>query len=152
MDTQTSPHAHADGKLGEVSKSTKHFWSFTAKQCSSVLLNNWSRWGLVLKLTEYLKCLCTALPWHHIIDLKRCFVKRFLMKMKLETLSHPIWSHELGRAAGGGNNIFPNQFGTLESDFIFYILQQDSIYFCLLWSNLWDWAWTFISGRTSPLN
>ena len=30
-------------------KSTKHFWSFTAKQRCSILLNNWSGWRLVLK-------------------------------------------------------------------------------------------------------
>ena len=34
---------HADGKLGEVSLSTKRFRSFAAKQCCSVLLNNWSK-------------------------------------------------------------------------------------------------------------
>ena len=27
---------HADGKLREVSSSTKHFWSFTAKECCSL--------------------------------------------------------------------------------------------------------------------
>ena len=29
-----------------------HFWCFTAKQCCSVCLNNWSRLGLVLKLNN----------------------------------------------------------------------------------------------------
>ena len=38
-----------DGKSGEVLESAKHFWSFTAKQCCSISLNNWSTWGLVLK-------------------------------------------------------------------------------------------------------
>ena len=28
---------------------TEHFWSFAAKQRCSILLNNWSSWGLVLK-------------------------------------------------------------------------------------------------------
>ena len=27
----------------------KHFWGFTVKRCCSVLLDDWSRWGLVLK-------------------------------------------------------------------------------------------------------
>ena len=36
-------------KSGEFSACTKHFWSFTAKHCCSILLKNWSRWGLVLK-------------------------------------------------------------------------------------------------------
>ena len=33
---------YVDGNSGEVS--TEHFWSFSVKQCCSVLLNNWSRW------------------------------------------------------------------------------------------------------------
>ena len=35
--------------MGKVLLSVKHFWSFTAKQSCSILLNNSSRWGLVLK-------------------------------------------------------------------------------------------------------
>ena len=35
------------GKSGEVF--TEHFWSFTSKQHCRTLLNNWCRWGLVLK-------------------------------------------------------------------------------------------------------
>lgn len=33
-----STHPHADGKPGEVSQSTKHFWSLAEKQRSSILL------------------------------------------------------------------------------------------------------------------
>ena len=39
-------HPHADGKSGEVLLSMTHFWSFAVKR---ILLNNCSRWGLVLK-------------------------------------------------------------------------------------------------------
>ena len=39
-----------DGKLGKVLQPAKHFWSFTEKRCRSILLNNWSRWGLFLKM------------------------------------------------------------------------------------------------------
>ena len=34
------------------SESTAHFWSFTAKQCFSILLNNWWRLWLVLKCKQ----------------------------------------------------------------------------------------------------
>ena len=40
-------HPNADGKSGEVLWPRKHFWSFTAKQSCSILLNDWSRCGLV---------------------------------------------------------------------------------------------------------
>ena len=43
--TGLPPH-HAVGKSGEVLRSTKHFWSFTAEQICSILLNRWSSWGL----------------------------------------------------------------------------------------------------------
>ena len=35
------------GPSVEVLLSAKHFWSFTAKQFCSILLNNWFIWGLV---------------------------------------------------------------------------------------------------------
>ena len=47
-----SPHPHADGKSREVSKPTNHFWSFTATQCCSSLLNSWSRWGRINGLIQ----------------------------------------------------------------------------------------------------
>ena len=50
-----SPHLSADGNSGEVSLSTKHFWSFTVKQSCSILLNNWSSWRLDLKWKNYQK-------------------------------------------------------------------------------------------------
>ena len=47
MKTQSSStHPRADGRLGEVTQSTKHVCRVTAKQSCSVLLNNWFRWGL----------------------------------------------------------------------------------------------------------
>ena len=39
---------------GEVSWSTKHFWSLTAKQRCSILLNSWSGWRLVFKNNKQL--------------------------------------------------------------------------------------------------
>ena len=44
-----SIQTHVNGRSGEASQSTKHFWISTAKELCSVLRNNWSRWGLVLK-------------------------------------------------------------------------------------------------------
>ena len=36
-------HPHADGELGKISRSTNYFWSFTIKQCCTILLSaNWS--------------------------------------------------------------------------------------------------------------
>ena len=43
-------HSDDDGKLSQVLRSTKHFWSFTAHRCLRILLNNWSSQGLVYKL------------------------------------------------------------------------------------------------------
>lgn len=37
---------------GDVLWSTVNFWSFTSKQFCSILLNNWSGWGIVLKLSK----------------------------------------------------------------------------------------------------
>lgn len=34
-----STHLNANGKYGDVSKSTKHFWSWTAKQHCSIYIN-----------------------------------------------------------------------------------------------------------------
>ena len=36
-----SPHPYADGGVIEVFESTKHFWSFRSKQCSSTIQYNW---------------------------------------------------------------------------------------------------------------
>ena len=47
-----SAHPLAEWKSGRALYSTKHFWSFAAKQNCSILLSNWGRLGLVLKTTK----------------------------------------------------------------------------------------------------
>lgn len=37
---------------GKFHSPQKHFWSFTTKQCCSILLNKWRRWGLVFVAYE----------------------------------------------------------------------------------------------------
>ena len=37
---------------GKFHSPQKHFWSFTTKTCCSILLNEWRRWGLVLRTTK----------------------------------------------------------------------------------------------------
>ena len=54
----------ASGKSKEGSQSSKHFWSFTAKQCCSILPNSWSSQDL----------LSSKSPVDSHIDLKRCYL------------------------------------------------------------------------------
>lgn len=64
MKTQPlSTRPRADEQLGEVSSSTKLFWSCTAKRLWGIFLKNWSRWGLILKQPQkYIHIICTARP------------------------------------------------------------------------------------------
>ena len=57
---------HADAKSGDIWQLTKHFWSFTAKHCCSILVNNWSRW-----------CSCAATNWHFLQGNKQLHVLHF---------------------------------------------------------------------------
>ena len=82
-------------RLGDASESTKHFWSFTAKQCCSILRNNWSSWGPTWLLTS---CLMSShlKPPTSQTDLKWWFVF-------FKTL---LWAEI--------NNVLSNQFGISE--------------------------------------
>lgn len=70
--------------------STKQFWSFTAKQHSKVLLDNWSKWGFVFKHKMAPYSLCCILqvsesgeiPNWLEVDLKSC--KKVLLRIDQE--------------------------------------------------------------------
>ena len=48
-----STHHNADGGVGEVFESTKHFWSFRGKFCCSQIQYNWSKWWLLLIVKKW---------------------------------------------------------------------------------------------------
>ena len=78
-------HLHTDETSGEVLYSTTHFWSFTAKQHCSILLNKWSGWGG---------------PKHPILIWKDCYLHPSLspqsskaLAFTASRLSAPAWPH-----------------------------------------------------------
>ena len=85
------------------------FWSFTAKQCCSILLVNWSIWGLVLKHKA----------WDESIKL---------------VCHNPVWDL---RASRDSDNTLVELYGAISCSFSVVLLFKSSLFPCqLFWRML----------------
>ena len=85
----------------------KTFPGYQKRQPNSVLLNNWSRWGLAPKATEFQ----TDLKIFHLHPfLRLCTVAAKLKVLARIPFDEHVWAWP---GAGGANNIFLNKFGII---------------------------------------